>query len=277
MPSKRPKSSATDGHPVQNFEPLRNKKASDARFSTHSPFQSTNSEHNDTTTQRLALAAALAAMLSACSITPDVLKDNGTAARPSTSASPRISRSPDTQQCMAELGAAKASFTPLPDQYFGGGCSQLGSVKLSKINLSGIVRNGAELDITNLDAVRCQLAQTFTGWAQFGVARAAEQMLGSKLVRIETFGSYSCRTIAGSGRLSEHAHANAIDVSAFVLEDGRRISVKNGWSGNANEREFLRVVRTSACKRFGTVLSPDYNSAHHDHFHLDMSGKNYCR
>ena len=109
------------------------------------------------------------------------------------------------------------------------------------------------------------------------MARAAEQILGSKLVKIETFGSYSCRTIAGSSKLSEHAHANAIDVSGFVLADGRRITVQQGWNGSSTEREFLRTVRASACKRFGTVLSPDYNRAHHDHLHLDMSNGGYCR
>src|SRR3546814_1633335 len=81
-----------------------------------------------------------------------------------------------------------------------------------------------------------------------------------------------------SGNLSEHAHSNAVDVSAFVLADGRRITVKNDWHGDDRTRRFLQVVHDSACKRFRTVLSPDYNAAHHDHFHFDMGGKGtYCR
>lgn len=225
----------------------------------------------------MSIIAVLALLTSACGIVPEGRSTSATGPRPLASAGMNFSRAPEAQQCMAELGRAQASFTPLPDQYFGGGCSQIGSVKLSKISLGTTTQHGDHLDIANLGAVRCQLAQKFTGWAQFGVARAAEQILGSKLIRIETFGSYSCRTIAGSGKLSEHAHANAIDVSAFVFADGRRISVKQGWNGSREEREFLRVVRSSACKRFGTVLSPDYNSAHHDHFHFDMSGNNFCR
>ena len=90
-------------------------------------------------------------------------------------------------------------------------------------------------------------------------------------------GSYSCRNIAGSGKLSEHAHANAIDVSAFVLADGRRITVENNWKSGRREMQFLAAIHDSACKRFGTVLSPNYNAAHRDHFHLDMSGNGYCR
>jgi len=112
------------------------------------------------------------------------------------------------------------------------------------------------------------------------VDRAARQILGSPLARIETMGSYACRNVAGTGRRSAHATANAIDVSGFVLADGRRISVLHGWNGGtAAEREFLRVVHTSACRRFGTVLGPDYNAAHRDHFHFEPghNGRAFCR
>ena len=127
-------------------------------------------------------------------------------------------------------------------------------------------------------AVACPLANTFAAWARYGVDRAARQVLGSALVRIETMGSYNCRTVAGSSRRSAHATANAIDVAAFVLADGRRISLSGGWSGgSAKERQFLKTVHTSACKRFGTVLGPAYNAAHKDHFHLELSGKAFCR
>ena len=90
-------------------------------------------------------------------------------------------------------------------------------------------------------------------------------------------GSYSCRNVAGTARRSAHSRAEAIDVSAFVLADGRRVSVLSGWNASRGEREFLRVVHKSACKRFGTVLGPDYNRAHHDHFHLEYGKGNYCR
>jgi hypothetical protein len=91
-------------------------------------------------------------------------------------------------------------------------------------------------------------------------------------------GSYNCRNVAGTSKRSEHAHANAIDVSAFVLADGRRITVQGGWNGNRSERAFLKAIHKSACRRFGTVLGPDFNKAHHDHFHLDMAdNKGFCR
>jgi len=41
-------------------------------------------------------------------------------------------------------------------------------------------------------------------------------------------------------------------------------------------RQFLRTVRGSACKRFTTVLSPDYNAAHHDHLHVEVGSSRFC-
>ena len=132
--------------------------------------------------------------------------------------------------------------------------------------------------VTGLTAMRCGLAEAFTGWVRHAVAPAARQMLGSDLVRVETFGTYSCRNVAGTARLSGHAQANAVDVSGFVLEDGRRITVLRDWrSDDDRVRQFLQAVHTSACRRFGTVLSPDYNAAHANHLHLEDDHAHFCR
>ena len=180
---------------------------------------------------------------------------------------------PGDAQCLAQLGATGAQFLPLPDRYYGGECSTVNTVRLE--DLAG---DQGEFSLSNLGPVNCRLANEFANWARFGVDRAARQVLGSSLKRIETMGSYSCRTIAGSNRMSAHAKAEAIDVSAFDLADGRRISVKTDWSsGTPEERKFLQIIHRSACKRFGTVLGPDYNSAHQNHFHLEVTGNSYCR
>jgi hypothetical protein len=172
------------------------------------------------------------------------------------------------RQCLAKLNAQAIAYTPLPDRTFGGGCSAVGSVKLLDFGVPA----------TNLGAMTCPLAANFAAWARYGVQPAARTILGTEIVRIETFGTYNCRPIAGSGKLSEHAHSNAIDIAAFVLADGRKISVEQGWSGDRETRQFLKIVHASACKRFSTVLSPDYNAAHHDHFHFDMGGRGgFCR
>jgi hypothetical protein len=176
-------------------------------------------------------------------------------------------------RCIADLGASGARFDPLPDTYAAPGCNKLGTVQLM-----ALASDGAPLSVNNLGPVRCDVAKAFGEWARFGVDRAARAILGSRIAQIETMGSYACRNVAGTERRSAHARAEAIDVSGFVLADGRRIVLKRDWDGgDAATREFLRVVHKSACKRFGTVLGPQHNAAHQDHFHLEGTGAKFCR
>lgn len=224
---------------------------------------------------RTLVASAAALSLSACFGAPEVMKQ-GSGKRPaaSTPKRPQMTvvpsfNSPEAQQCAVDLTQAGVKFTPLPNQDHGGGCSSIDSVKLLDI---GTPTSG-------LGAMTCPLARNFAAWAQYAVKPAAQKYFGQRVVKIETFGTYSCRNIYGgrSGRLSQHAYSNAIDVSGFVLADGRRIMLDGGWKGDKASQDFLRALHKSACRRFGTVLSPDYNAAHYNHFHMDMSGNGYCR
>lgn len=224
---------------------------------------------------RMLVAVAAALSLSACFGAPDVLKRSdtkrpaaSTPKRPQVATTPSFS-SPEAQKCAVDLQQAGVRFTPLPNQDHGGGCSSIDSVKLLDI---GTPTSG-------LGPMTCPLARNFAAWAQYAVRPAARQYFGQEVVKIETFGTYSCRNIYGgrSGRLSQHAYSNAIDVSGFVLADGRRVLLKGGWNGDRASQDFLRALHKSACRRFGTVLGPEYNAAHHDHFHFDMSGNGFCR
>ena len=102
---------------------------------------------------------------------------------------------------------------------------------------------------------------------------AALRHFNSRVVAIEHFGSYSCRRLYGrsEGEFSEHATADAVDISGFVLADGTRIRVLSDWQGSGPKAAFLRDVRDGACRLFATVLSPEYNLAHRDHLHLDQA------
>jgi hypothetical protein len=82
---------------------------------------------------------------------------------------------------------------------------------------------------------------------------------------------------ATAGRRSQHATANAIDIAGFVLRDGREVRLAQDWTGTGFEAAFLRAVRDGACRWFRGVLGPDYNAAHHDHFHFDMGPWRVCR
>ena len=219
---------------------------------------------------RLLILMPAVALLGACSVLPEAQAAREAPVKRSTMVfNPRS----ETRQCLAQLGSAKASFTPLPDQYYGAGCSAVGTVKLASLR-----SDKRDLALSNLGPVTCPLAETFAGWARFGVDRAAQQILGSALVRIETMGSYNCRNVAGTGRRSGHATASAIDVSGFVLADGRRLTVSNDWNRNSPEvKRFFQTIHSSACKRFGMVLGPAYNTAHRDHLHLEMAARPMCR
>jgi hypothetical protein len=189
--------------------------------------------------------------------------------RPVMQPAPVASVRPDMKQCVAGLQSLGARYTILPDRDYSPGCSAINSVTLT----------GAGVPITNISAIQCELASALTLWVRGSVQQAAKAAFGERVVKIETMGAYSCRNVIG-GRgtgLSEHASANAIDVSAFMLSDGRRVTIQQGWNGSEDERDFLRAIRKSACARFQTVLSPDYNAAHHNHLHFDMGRGPYCR
>ena len=124
----------------------------------------------------------------------------------------------------------------------------------------------------------CPLALGYVLWERQVVQPAAREILASPVTRVDHLGTYACRTVYGrpGARPSEHARANALDVAAFQLADGRRVSVLKDFPRDAPEGRFVRVVRLGACRVFGVVLSPDYNAEHADHLHLDMSGWRMC-
>jgi hypothetical protein len=172
--------------------------------------------------------------------------------------------------CLADLSRAGAQYQQLPDRNFSPGCSATGAVKLLAVGIP----------VTNLGAVKCGLAVPFTVWVQTAVQQSARAWLDSPVAKIESFGSYACRPVNNQmgNKMSEHARANAVDISAFVLASGRRITVKDDWNGpDANARNFLRALHQSACRRFRVVLGPNANAFHHDHFHFDMGPGPYCR
>ena len=231
----------------------------------------------DMNISRALLLACIAMAVSGCQLLPggsDSSRDTQVRRLPPTiDRSGNVSSSIVDQQCLTHLGATGARFSPLPNATDGPGCTRINAVSLT--DLQGDLHR---LGVSNLGPVTCGTAGTFADWARYGVDRAARAYLGSAIARIETMGSYVCRNVAGSSKRSAHARAEAIDISGFVLEDGRRITVKGDWNaGTSAEKKFLRVVRESACKRFGTVLSPDYNAAHADHLHLEFGDSSFCR
>lgn len=123
----------------------------------------------------------------------------------------------------------------------------------------------------------CGLAAKLHLWERHVVIPAAEKYLGSPVEDIKVFGTFQCRTVADTDKLSEHAFAKAIDVAGFVLADGREITVLGDYYAKGAEGDFLREIRQRACDLFDVTLGPDYNEAHANHFHLDVGGNRACR
>lgn len=124
-------------------------------------------------------------------------------------------------------------------------------------------------------ASTCAVTAALSLWLRDGVQPAAQTHLGRRVVALEHLGTVNCRRIGGgsAGTWSEHATGNAIDISAFILDDGRRVSILDHWSAPDGRSAFLRATRDGACRLYATTLSPDYNRAHADHLHLDMAAR----
>ncbi len=116
-------------------------------------------------------------------------------------------------------------------------------------------------------------------WAAFEptVKELARRHLGRELRAIQTYGSYACRPMTGNrSRFSLHANGRALDIAAFELADGRRISVQREWHARSTEARFLRAVALAACERFSVVLTPETDQAHQDHIHVDIGPWKVC-
>ena len=167
----------------------------------------------------------------------------------------------DPEACRAVLTRSDVAFTVLPPAGEGE-CARPDRTVLDRFALS-----------PKAPPTTCAVALALQLWTRDTLDPEAEAIFGRKVARIEHLGAYSCRRMYGrdDGPWSEHATGNAIDIAGFVLADGTRVSVLKDWEGEGDNPRFLRRVRDGACRAFTTVLSPDYNTAHRDHLHLDMS------
>ncbi|MGB3124582.1 MAG: extensin family protein [Pseudomonas sp.] len=138
---------------------------------------------------------------------------------------------------------------------------------------------GGEVALSSSFLASCPLAVAFALFERHSLQPAAQAVFGQAVTRVDHLGSFACRNIynRADGQLSQHASANALDIAGFRLADGRSISVLKDWPGEGDNARFLRQVRQGACDDFNAVLSPDYNAAHRNHFHVDMGRWWVCR
>lgn len=138
---------------------------------------------------------------------------------------------------------------------------------------------GGDVALSSSFLASCRLAVSFALFEHHALQPAAQAVYGQAVTRVDHLGSFACRNVYGreNGRLSRHATANALDIAGFRLANGRSISVLKDWPKDNQDARFLRQVRDGACDVFSVVLSPDYNAAHRNHFHVDVGPWWVCR
>ncbi|AUA34203.1 extensin family protein [Pseudomonas sp. SGAir0191] len=158
--------------------------------------------------------------------------------------------------------------------------AQADSPASAKCPLSNVWRiEGGQARLSSSFLASCPLAVAYALFERHGLQPVAQRVLGQPVVQVDHLGSFACRNVYNrkAGRLSQHASANALDIAGFRLRDGQRIVLARDWQGSGDKAVFLREVRQAACEHFSTVLGPEYNAAHRDHFHVDMGRWQVCR
>jgi hypothetical protein len=175
--------------------------------------------------------------------------------------------SKDPAHCQSVLATTGMRFEPIEDEATGTACGFFNAVRIRH----------SSADVGTEFALTCRAAVSLALWERHVLQPAALRHYESRVAKVEHFGSYSCRNVYGrpDATRSRHATAEAVDIAGFVLANGERIRVINDWSNE--HAAFLREIRDGACRFFDGVLSPDYNAAHRDHFHLDRGSYRTCR
>ena len=177
----------------------------------------------------------------------------------------------DPALCQSVLDASSVSASAMSDLQRSEVCHIRGRVRLASVGAA---------KMKPLET-RCPIALRLAMWERHALQPAAKAHLGTDLTGIRHYSSYNCRAIrtpsGKTSRMSTHASADAIDISGFDFANGKRLSLKADWNGAAPDAAFLRAAQQGACLWFNTVLGPEYNALHADHFHMQNTGWNSCR
>ncbi len=208
--------------------------------------------------------------------------------------SPRPERRPENLRRRAAVRAAGFRPAPLPvpktgargticgDPRLKGAAIQPIPARLPGCGLTGGVRvtEVSGLALSTPAAIDCRTATALANWVDRGVEPAVGAR-GGGAVRLRVAAHYACRTRNNrpGAKVSEHGRGRAIDIAAIGLRNGTRISVLTGW-GDRTQGPILRAMHRAACGPFGTVLGPEADRYHRDHFHFDTAryrSGTYCR
>lgn len=176
-------------------------------------------------------------------------------------------RSPEERACLASGVVRQSVFVHARSAL--GGPSVCGAENPFEM----VAADNGRVTLEPAASLRCPMIPEIDRWVTEVVEPAARYYFRQELVGLKVLASYSCRPMNSveGAMISEHAYANAIDIGGFKLAGGATVSVESGWHGSERERGFLRTVHDGSCEYFTTVLGPNYNSLHSNHFHLDLA------
>ncbi|SFJ34873.1 extensin family protein [Jannaschia pohangensis] len=184
-----------------------------------------------------------------------------------------------------------AAGRPRPDRGGGGGLCGRSSIQGASIptvtgaGACGIpdpvrITRVSGVDLIQPARMDCGTAQALDDWVRTGLLPTVGNT-GGGAVALRVAAGYACRgrNNQSGAKLSEHAKGRAIDISAIQLANGSRITVLTDW-GQGRNGQILRALWQAACGPFGTVLGPESDRYHRDHFHFDTAryrSGSYCR
>ncbi|MBT4700657.1 MAG: extensin family protein [Rhodospirillaceae bacterium] len=180
----------------------------------------------------------------------------------------QISPLPNNAECLVKLKRQDVAFRPQASFSEPMGCNVEHAVRLARIG---------ETKLDNAPLLTCRMALQLSKFERSTLQPNAKRILGVRIKRLKHIGTYNCRSMRQyQGLLSQHAFANAIDVSGFVLDDGRVINVEKDWNGAGSKSRFLEAIASSACRSFHVSVTPDGDVNHFNHFHWDVGPYRSC-
>jgi len=169
----------------------------------------------------------------------------------------------DRDLCRKVLTGPHIKATPIAPKPIRNGCGWTNAFRISKAG-------SASISIKNLS---CETAAGLNLWILDVVQPVAKELFGSTVASVQNYGTYDCRNIIGNpmwkDMRSQHASANAIDISGFKLANGTAIRIIRHWNDKGPKGRFLRQIHRKSCRYFRVSLGPNFNPSHRDHFHFD--------
>ena len=183
---------------------------------------------------------------------PPVLEDHTSAPKIESERSP----------CQSQLSEI-AEFKSMPPITGPGECTAADVVNVNAV----VLPDNHRVVFSPVVTLQCSMAEVVAHWIRDDVAPTLDA-LGMSLRGVETLESFGCRTFNGisGAKLSEHGHADALDVRSLKMANGTVIELTNATVS----KPLREQLRQTACARFSTVLGNGADAYHENHVHIDL-------